>query len=168
MYVEEQVAGYAGAAGQADAGPALQDQLKVHCFGCGALNAHGLHIKSRWVGDELVCRWRPQPFHIGHPGLVYGGTIASIVDCHAIWAAMGTACRQAGHDLAGGPPPFAFVTGKLSVSYLRPAAIDGALELYARVQAQSDRKYLVSCRVLQHGAECATAEVLTIRVKGLN
>ena len=35
-------------------GRALQDVLKVECFGCGALNERGLQIKSRWEGDELV------------------------------------------------------------------------------------------------------------------
>jgi len=62
-----------------DDGRALQDRLPVHCFGCGALNAHGLHIKSRWDGDEFVCLWQPRPEHIGYPGYVYGGTIASLV-----------------------------------------------------------------------------------------
>src|SRR5262245_13179943 len=111
-------------------GPALQDALKVHCFGCGALNERGLQIKSHWDGDELVCRWLPNPYHIGHPGIVYGGLIASVVDCHAIWTAMATACRDEGVPLdEASPPPFAFVTGKLSVSYLNPARIDRPLEL---------------------------------------
>src|SRR5262249_21754143 len=112
-------------------GRALQDVLKVQCFGCGALNAQGLHIKSRWEGDELVCRWRPPPHHIGHPGIVYGGTIASVVDCHAIWTAMATHCRDTGTDIAASRTPF--VTGKLSVNYLQPARIDADLVLRARV-----------------------------------
>jgi hypothetical protein len=62
----------------------LQDVLKVNCFGCGALDAHGFRIKSSWDGDELPCKWRPEPYHIGYPGFVYGGTIASVVDCHSI------------------------------------------------------------------------------------
>lgn len=146
---------------------ALQDVFKVHCFGCGALNAHGLQIKSHREGDELVCRWRPEPFHIGHPGYVYGGTIASIVDCHAIWTAMDDHCRATGHDIAGGALPFAYVTGKLAVSYLKPAAIDEELELRARVADKSERKTVVACRVLQGGVEVANAEVVTVRVKAM-
>jgi acyl-coenzyme A thioesterase PaaI-like protein len=144
-------------------GRALQDVLKVHCFGCGALNERGLQIKSHWQGDELVCRWRPLPHHIGHPGIVYGGTIASIVDCHSIWTAMATYCRDAGIELTAGAPPF--VTGKLSVSYLRPASIDQVLELRARVIDAGDRRSTVRCRVLQDGEECAVAEVITVRIK---
>jgi acyl-coenzyme A thioesterase PaaI-like protein len=149
-------------------GRALQDVLKVQCFGCGALNEQGLQIKSHWDGDELVCRWSPKPHHIGHPGFVCGGVIASVVDCHAIWTAMATACRDEGPPLDdASPPPFAFVTGKLSVSYLKPAKIDRPLELRAKVSEQGDRSVRVGCRVMQDGVECASAEVVTVRVRSL-
>lgn len=149
-----------------ESGPPLQDLLKVECFGCGALNERGLKIKSRWVGDRLVCRWRPEAHHIGYPGLIHGGTVASVVDCHAIWTAMATRCREQAHDLAAGAPPFAFVTGRLSVNYLKAMRIDAALELRAQVVEQGERKSLVACEVLQDGEICATAEVLAVRVKG--
>jgi len=144
-------------------GRALQDVLKVHCFGCGSLNEHGLQIKSHWQGEELVCRWRPPPHHIGHPGVVYGGTIASIVDCHSIWTALAAYCREVEADIAGGPA--AFVTGKLTVSYLKPARIDQVLELRARVVDAGERRATVACRVLQDGDECAVAEVVAVRIK---
>jgi len=146
-----------------DAGPALQDVLKVHCFGCGALNERGLQIKSHWQGDELVCRWQPPVHYIGHPGVVYGGAIASVVDCHAIWTAMATHCRDEGMALDAAP---AFVTGRLAVNYLRPAAIDRPLELRARVTDRGERRSTVACRVLQGEMECATAEVVAVRMKG--
>jgi len=150
-----------------DDGRALQDRLQVHCFGCGALNARGLHIKSRWDADDFVCVWQPRPEHIGYPGCVYGGTIASVVDCHAIWAAMSVHCREAGHDLNSGPPPFAVVTGRLRVDYLKPAFLATALELRARVVEHAARKSVVSCSVRQGAVECATAEVVAVRVNGL-
>ena len=143
---------------------ALQDVMKVHCFGCGALNEHGLQIKSFVDGDAVICRWRPAPFHIGYPGYVYGGTIASVIDCHSIWTAMADHCREFGHDIKDGPPPFAVVTGKLTVSYLKPMAIDQDMELRARVTQRSDRKAIVACSVFQRGQECASAEVVTVRV----
>lgn len=148
-------------------GRALQDVLRVHCFGCGALNAHGLQIKSHWDGDELLCRWQPPPQHIGYPGVVYGGTIASVVDCHAIWTALATRCRDEGIDLADGTPPFAVVTGRLSIDYLKPAQVDRALELRARVTDSGLRRTVVACRVLQQGELCATAEVVTVRVAAM-
>jgi acyl-coenzyme A thioesterase PaaI-like protein len=150
-----------------DDGQALQDRLPVHCFGCGTLNAHGLHIKSRWDGDEFVCVWQPRPEHIGFPGYVYGGTIASVVDCHAIWASLSVHCREAGHDLRSGLPTFLVVTGSLRVTYLKPALVAQALELRARIVEHGERKSVVVCSVRQGLVECATAEVVTVRVKGL-
>jgi acyl-coenzyme A thioesterase PaaI-like protein len=150
-----------------DDGRALQDRLPGHCFGCGTLNTHGLQIKSRWDGNEFVCVWQPRSEHIGYPGYVYGGTIASIVDCHAIWASVSLHCRDVGHDLSSGPPPFAVVTGSLRMDYLKPALVDQALELRARIVEQSERKVVVACSVRQESVECATATIITVRVKGL-
>ena len=150
-----------------DDGRALQDRLAVHCFGCGTLNAHGLRIKSRWQGDAFVCIWQPGPEHIGFPGWVYGGTIASVVDCHAVWAALALHCHEAGHDLRRGAPPFAVVTARLSVSYLAPARIERPLELSARIVEHGRRKSVVACSVRQGLTECATAEVVTVRVAEL-
>jgi acyl-coenzyme A thioesterase PaaI-like protein len=150
-----------------DDGRALQDRLQVHCFGCGTLNAQGLHIKSRWEGDEFICVWQPRPEHVGYPGYVYGGTIASVVDCHAIWAALSVHCQGAGHDLSSGPPPFGVVTGSLRVDYLKPALVAQTLELRARIVEHGERKSVVACSVRQGSIECATAEVVTVRVKAL-
>ena len=147
-----------------DDGSALQDRLPCQCFGCGTLNPRGMHIKSRWEGDVFVCDWQPKPEHISYPGMVYGGTIASVVDCHAIWAALSMHCRSAGHDLRTGPPPFSVVTASLLVNFLRPASVTKALELRALVVEQSARKSLVTCSVRQGDLECATAEAVTIRV----
>ena len=141
-----------------DEGRALQDVMKVHCFGCGSLNDKGLQIKSHVEGEEVVCRWQPPPHHIGHPGIVYGGTIASIIDCHSMW----TASAQSGQLESGGPT---VVTARLAVNYLKPAKIDLPLELRARVTDKSERRFNVACRVLQDGVEVANAEVVAVRVR---
>jgi len=148
-----------------DDGRPLQDRIPAHCFGCGTLNPRGLRVKSRWVGDEFVCTWQPGPEHIGFPGYVYGGTIASVVDCHAIWAAVSAHCREAGHDLNSGPPAFHVVTGSLQVRYLKPALVDQPLELRARIVEHGQRRSIVACSVRQGLVECARAEVSTVRVK---
>jgi len=54
----------------------------AHCYGCGRLNAHGYRIKTFWRGDETVTRFRPEEFHTAIPGYVYGGLLASLIDCH--------------------------------------------------------------------------------------
>lgn len=143
-------------------GRALQDVLKVHCFGCGSLNPQGLQIKSHVEGDEVVCRWQPPPQYIGHPGIVYGGTIASIIDCHSIWTAIAAYCEAEGIPIDQSPP---VVTARLAVNYLKPGKIDQPMELRARVTDRSEKRFSVACRVLQGGVEVANAEVVAVRVK---
>lgn len=145
-------------------GRALQDVMRIHCFGCGALNPRGLQIKSHWDGDDLVCRFQPRPFHIGHPGVVYGGLIASLVDCHAIWTALATTACAEGLSLEEGKLPFVYVTGKLAVNYRKPAEIAVPLDLRARVTATSGRRSTVQCDVRQGDLVCATAEVEAVRI----
>ena len=54
----------------------------AHCYGCGKLNEHGHQIKSYWDGDESICHFMPKPYHMAIPGYVYGGLLASLIDCH--------------------------------------------------------------------------------------
>ena len=147
-------------------GRALQELLPVRCFGCGVHNDKGLQIRSRWLGDECVCRWQPGAEHIGHPGVVCGGIIASVVDCHAIWTALSHACRLEGLELGIDTPPFVYVTGRLTVQYLNPADVRRPLVARARIAEQGPRKSIVECRVSQGEVECATAEVVAVRVGG--
>ena len=66
------------------------------CYGCGALNEHGLQIKSYWDGDETICHFEPQPYHTAYPGYVYGGLLASLIDCHGTGTASAAAGNGAG------------------------------------------------------------------------
>ncbi|HVL37218.1 MAG TPA: PaaI family thioesterase [Burkholderiales bacterium] len=143
---------------------ALQDAVKVHCYGCGALNEHGLQIKSYWAGDDVVCAWRPQPHHIGYPGLLYGGLIAAVIDCHCIWTASAYAHRAAGVELDGALR-FSYVTAALNVNYRKPVPIGDAVDLRARVREFSERKALVECRVSCRGELCAEADVIAVLIR---
>ncbi|MEX2198191.1 MAG: PaaI family thioesterase [Burkholderiales bacterium] len=142
---------------------ALQDIDKVHCYGCGALNGHGLQIKSFWAGDDVVCAWRPQPHHIGHPGILYGGMIASVVDCHCIWTACAYAYRAAGVEMEGSLR-YPFVTAALTVNYRKPVPIGNAIDLRARVVEFGERKAIVTCSVSSTGMLCAEAQVVAVRM----
>lgn len=141
----------------------LQDRIPGHCFGCGSLNTEGLQIKSFWVGDEVVCAWRAQPKHIGHPGILYGGVIASVVDCHCIWTAMAYAHRQAGEEV-GSSSAHKFVTAALSLQYRKPVRIEDALELRARVIDFGERKAVVRCTVHSANLLVVEAEVVVVRM----
>ena len=80
-------------------GKAFQDEypeVLSYCYGCGRLNEQGLQIKSYWEGDETVCLHTPRPFYVAIPGYVYGGLLASLIDCHGTGTASAAAIREAG------------------------------------------------------------------------
>lgn len=143
---------------------AFQDIVPVHCFGCGSLNPHGLQIKSFWSGDEVVCAWRPQPQHHGYPGVLYGGIIAGIIDCHCMWAATAYAFRRAERAFSD-DPAFLYVTASLKVDYRKPVPVHRPVELRARVTEFTERKALVSCTVSCDGALSAEGSVVAVRAR---
>jgi acyl-coenzyme A thioesterase PaaI-like protein len=136
-----------------------------HCYGCGRLNSVGLQIKSYWDGEETVCRFDPKPYHTAIPGFVYGGLIASLIDCHSTGTASAAAYRAEGRAMDT-DPPLRFLTAALHVDYLRPTPIDGPLEVRARVTEIKGRKVLVSSQLLAGGQVCARGEVVAVQVPG--
>lgn len=134
-----------------------------HCYGCGRLNAQGLQLKSRWVGDETVATFQPRPYHTAIPGYVYGGLIASLIDCHATGTAAAAAYRAAGREM-GTEPSFRFVTASLRVDYVRPTPLGPPLEIRGRVKEVSGRKVVVSATLSASGQVCARGEVVTVQM----
>ena len=134
-----------------------------HCYGCGRLNEHGLQIKSYWDGDEAICTFTPRPEHTAIPGFVYGGLIASLIDCHATGTAAAASYRAAGREMDT-EPPFRFVTASLHVDYLRPTPIDGPLTLRATVKELKGRKVVLSITLAAKGDVCAKGEVVTVQM----
>ncbi len=134
-----------------------------HCYGCGRLNPQGLKIRSFWEGEESVCRFRPQPYHTALPGTVYGGLIASLIDCHGTGTAAAAKLRAEGRD-PGSDPPVRFVTASLHVDYLRPTPLSAELELRGRVKALEGRRAVIEIRLLAAGEECARGEVTAVQV----
>ena len=134
-----------------------------HCYGCGRLNEQGLQIKSYWQGDESVCTFQPRPYHTAIPGYVYGGLIASLIDCHATGTAAAAAYRNEGRGMDT-QPPFRFLTASLHVDYLKPTPIDTLLELRGIVTQIKGRKIVVSVSLSAGGAICARGEVVTVQV----
>ncbi len=134
-----------------------------HCYGCGRLNEHGLQIKSYWDGDEAVCTYTPQPYHTAIPGYVYGGLIASLIDCHSTGTAAAAAYRAEGREMDT-DPPFRFLTASLHVDYIRPTPIGVPLEVRARVKEIKGRKVVITSTLSAQGQVCARGEVVAVQV----
>jgi acyl-coenzyme A thioesterase PaaI-like protein len=132
-----------------------------HCYGCGRLNPHGLHVKSEWTGDSAVARFRPDPSHIALPGFVYGGLIASLIDCHAMATAAAASMSRAG-AVPGRDQTPRFVTASLRVDFRRPTPLGADIVLTARPLEASDRKVIVSVSLSADDVECARGEVVAV------
>ncbi len=133
------------------------------CYGCGRNNPQGLQIRTRWDGQEGVFRFTPKPYHTAFPGVVYGGLIASLIDCHSIGTCVAAAYDAEGRA-PGTEPEITFVTGNLNVTYLAPTPIGAELELRARVKEQHRRKTIVICTLYADGKECVRGEVTGVRI----
>jgi acyl-coenzyme A thioesterase PaaI-like protein len=135
----------------------------ARCYGCGRLNEHGLHVRSRWDGDETVAYFTPQPYHSAIPGYVYGGLIASLIDCHGTGTAAGAGYRAEGREI-GSAPALRYVTASLKVDYLRPTPLGPELEIRGRVREIKGRKVVVEAWLLASGEVCARGEVIAVRL----
>lgn len=134
----------------------------AHCYGCGRLNVHGLHVQSEWRDGEAVAHFQPAPYHIALPGFVYGGLIASLADCHAMATAAG-ATMAADGLVPGRDPTPRFVTASLQVDFLRPTPLGPELELRGRAVEIGPRKVVVELTVSANGVESARARVVGVR-----
>ena len=134
-----------------------------HCFGCGRLNTQGHQIKSFWRGEKLVCIFHPEPFHIAVPGYVYGGLIASLIDCHGTGTAAAAAYRFQDRPMDS-EPPLRYVTASLHVDYLRPTPLGTSLELRGKVKEIKGRKVVVSIELMAHDEVCARGEVIAVQI----
>ena len=133
-----------------------------YCYGCGRLNEDGLQIKSYWDGDESVCVYRPRPYHTAVPGYVYGGLIASLIDCHSTGTAA-AAAFQAGGSIPGTEPDFRFLTASLHVDYLQPTPIDGPLTVRAQVKEIKGRKVVITSVLYAGEVARARGEVVAVQ-----
>ena len=134
-----------------------------HCYGCGRLNEHGLQIKSVWDGEESVAFFTPDNRYMALPGFVYGGLIASLIDCHCTGTAAAASYRKEGRPMDS-EPPFRFVTASLKVDYLAPTPLGTSLEIRGRVVEIKEKKVIVEAKVLAGKTLCATGTVVAVRL----
>ena len=135
----------------------------AHCYGCGRLNAHGLHVKSEWHEGESLARFQPEPHHMALPGYVYGGLTASLVDCHSM--ATAAAMVHGGDRSEAGYRPDATLRDRVT-SYRLLAAdpLGPVLVLRARATELTERKVVVETSVFADEVECARGRVVAVRM----
>ena len=140
----------------------------ANCFGCGRLKSEGMHIKSHWEGEESVCSFTPHPSCSGgFPGYVYGGLIASLMDCHS--AAAASAAKLLSEGFALGERPFSrFVSASLKVDFIKPTPIGKALELRAKATEIKGRKVIIKVSLSAEGEVRATGEAVLVQIRTID
>ncbi len=145
----------------------LQDNWPTGtCYGCGPANPNGLQLKSSWSNDGrfIIAAYKADLiYNSGMPGVMYGGTIASLIDCHSIWAAMAFGYRSESREM-GSEPIFAFVTGELNIKYIKPTPLDKTIHLKAWVEGETGKKTRVLCELGPEGDITATGKVIAVRI----
>lgn len=142
-------------------GPCLQERFapQSRCFGCGPANDRGLRIRSFEVGDAVVCDWQPRPEHEAWDGVLNGGIVGALFDCHSNWTAAIHLRRASGAD----PLP-STVTAEFAVKLRRPTPSAGPVRIVARViEATADRA-TVEATLSADGRICATCRGIFVAV----
>lgn len=121
------------------------------CFGCGPKNEKGLNIRSFAVGDEFVAEWRAEPHHEAFPGILNGGIIGALLDCHSNWAAAYFLMKRDGKS-----EPDCTVTADFHVKLFRPTPSGAVITLKARVVESSGNRATVEAELLADGKVCDT------------
>lgn len=135
----------------------------AHCYGCGRLNERGHQIKSFWDGDETISHFTPKEYHTAIPGYVYGGLIASLIDCHGTGSAALAAYRAENREL-NSLPPLRFVTASLQVDYLKPTPLGVKLELRGKVIELKGKKVISEITVSANGMITARGKVVAVQM----
>lgn len=151
------------------AGKAIQEHYPpefAHCFGCGPANPHGLKLKSYLCGDRTEARFTPDSRYSGGvPGNVYGGMIASLLDCHGTASAAAFAYRDRGRIMGDDGPPIRFVTASLRIDYRRPTPLGTELLITGALTSIEGRKAFVSLALHAGGEECASGEMCAVEIR---
>jgi len=131
----------------------LQERYAPHnaCYGCGPANVKGLQVRSFPDGEQVVAHWTPESHHEAFPGVLNGGIIGSILDCHCNWTAAWHLMNQHGQDR----PPCT-VTMDYTIKLRRPTPSDQELYLLARVTESSEDVATVEAKLYAGDKLCDT------------
>ena len=123
----------------------LQLPYTRDCFVCGAHNPHGLHLRFRREGDEVLADFIPQPHHAGYRGIVHGGILATVLDEAMFWAAASITKRFC-------------LAAELNVRFIGKVAVGQKFTCVARLQADRGRIWESSAELRdEQGKVCVRA-----------
>lgn len=134
---------------------------KSHCFGCGPCNPNGLRIRSFVHGKDVVAEWTPALWHEAFPGVLNGGVIGALLDCHSNWTAAWHLLLQTPQVKA---PPCT-VTADYAIRLLSPTSSREKVFLFARPVQVLTERVVVEAELHSGGRCCATCRGTFVAVK---
>lgn len=132
------------------------------CYGCGRLNENGHHFRTGWDGEKTLTIFTPKTEHTAIPGFVYGGMLASLIDCHGTGSAALFLHKKNGHEIGDGTDAPRFVTATLKVDFLKPTPHGVPLRAVGTVTEIHPKKYKVDTEVYANDTVVATGEVVAV------
>lgn len=132
------------------------------CYGCGRLNDDGHHLRTGWHGEKTITIYTPESKYMGIPGFIYGGLIASLIDCHGTGSAALALHRKNGHEIGDGAEPPRFVTANLHVDFLKPTPQHVPLKAIGIVEEIHPKKWKVETEVYAQDTLCARGTVILV------
>lgn len=119
------------------------------CFGCSKENVHGLKMEFYEDGEEVICKWNPQPEFQGYSNILHGGIQATLMDeiaSYVVYVKM----------LTSG------VTSKLEVRYKKPVPTNkGEILLRARLKEIKRNLAFIHIELFgSDGEKCSEADAV--------
>ncbi len=136
----------------------------AHCYGCGKNNPHGHQLKTYLEENETVSHFTPESKYTAIPGAVYGGLIASLLDCHGTGSAAAFICKEQNIPLET-PLEVRCMTASLKIDYRQMTPMGVELEIRGKLKSISGRKVVVDMTLSANGQVCVTGEILAIQMK---
>ncbi|HLR69189.1 PaaI family thioesterase [Virgibacillus alimentarius] len=130
------------------------------CYGCGRLNDSGLHLRTGWDGNQTVTLYNPRKAHMAIPGFIYGGLLASLIDCHGTGSASLALHRKNGHEPEDGVEPPRFVTASLHVDFMKPTPDGATLKAIGEPEEIHPKKWRIQTEVFADNVCCVKGEVI--------
>lgn len=144
---------------------AIQDEYPddfAWCYGCGRLHKSGNHFRTGWLGEQTVSFYTPRPEHTALPGFVYGGLLASFIDCHGTGSASLALHRKNGHEPGDGIDPPRFVTASLKVDFMKPTPHGVTLKAVGTIEEIHPKRWIVHTEVFANDELCVKGEVVAV------
>jgi acyl-coenzyme A thioesterase PaaI-like protein len=140
----------------------IQERYAPHnaCFGCGPANPKGLRVRSFPSGEEVVAEWKAETMHEAFPGVLNGGIIGALLDCHSNWTAAYALMKAEGVD----SPPCT-VTADYAIKLLAPTPSQSTLHLSAKPTDLKKDRAVIEATLTADGKICARCRGTFVAVK---